>query len=157
VTAPHRVVDVVNVEVPTHVSASLLFEGGVVGTMVASFDVWETTLPYIEIHGDEGTMVLSDPDEYDGPVRIRRRGELEWREVSARQDGALARRPEDRKLRGLGVLDLARARTGAPHRANAALGVHVLEALAAFETSSGAGRTVDLHTTVERPAPWEES
>jgi predicted dehydrogenase len=94
-SAPDRVVDAVKVEVSTHVSASLTFANRVVGTMAASFDIWETELPYLEIYGDEGTMILGNPDIYDWPVRIRRRGASSWQDHAPRQNGVLSRRSED--------------------------------------------------------------
>jgi predicted dehydrogenase len=155
-TAPDRVADAVEVTVPTHLSASLQFGSGVIGTVVASFDVWDTTLPYVEIYGDEGTMALGNPDVYDWPVRIKRRSDADWSDLPPLHSGSLARSEVDYRLRGIGILDLARATDGAPHRASGALGAHVLEGLAAFRTSAAHGRTVQLTSSVERPEPWSD-
>jgi hypothetical protein len=49
---------------------------------------------------------------------------------------------------------MARAiRSGHPHRANGDMAAHVLEIVHAFHTASNEGRTVELTTTSERPAP----
>jgi predicted dehydrogenase len=44
VTSPNRRVDSITVSTPTHASALLEFESGVVGTLLASFDVWDHSL-----------------------------------------------------------------------------------------------------------------
>lgn len=155
-TAPDRVADAVEVTVPTHLSASLQFASGVIATMVTSFDVWDTTLPYVEIYGDEGTIALGNPDVYDWPVRVKRRSDASWSELPPLSGGSLARSEVDYRLRGIGILDLARAIDGAPHRASGALGAHVLEGLAAFRTSADLGRAVQLTSSVQRPEPWSD-
>jgi len=155
-SAPDRVADVIDVSVPTHVSASLRWGDGMVGTLISSFDVRETTLPYLEIYGDEATMVLGNPDVYDWPVRIRRVGATRWRSLTALGAGSLARTADDFRLRGIGLLDLARAAGGGPQRASGALALHVLDVLSAIERSSEQRCTVELTTSVPRPEPWRE-
>jgi hypothetical protein len=44
-----------------------------------------------------------------------------------------------------------------PHRANGDLALHVLEVMEAFQTASDRGETVTITTSVERPAPLEQS
>ena len=44
-----------------------------------------------------------------------------------------------------------------PHRASGDLALHALEVMEAFEVSSKEGRTVDIKTKVDRPAPLSES
>ena len=58
VTAPDRVVDTVNVHVPTHAAAILEFDSGVIANLTMSFEAWERTMPFIEIYGSEGTLSL---------------------------------------------------------------------------------------------------
>ena len=57
------------------------FANGAVGTIVTSFDVWAANLPRIEIYGTAGSLSVPDPNTFGGPVRIRRAGDKEWREV----------------------------------------------------------------------------
>ena len=70
-TAENRRADSVTVTTPTHASASLRFANGAVGTLISSFDIWDTSLPFIEIYGEKGTLQIGDPNEYDSPVRVR--------------------------------------------------------------------------------------
>ncbi|MBE1583674.1 Gfo/Idh/MocA family protein [Nonomuraea angiospora] len=150
VTAPDRVVDRIDVEVATHASAVLVFDSGVIGTTLMSFDVWDSELPAIEVYGTEGTLTLPNPNHFDGDVRVRRHGDADWSVLPPVVGlfGAVGTKEQTR--RGLGVRDLADAIEGGPHRANATFAFHVLEALSAID---GPGQVVRLESTCERPAP----
>lgn len=133
------------VEIPTHLAGVLDFGDGTVATMTASFDVWGSRVPCLEIHGSEGSLAVPDPNGFGGPVSLLRPGSDVWEDVALTHDV----RPQ----RGIGVFDLADAiRTGRPHRASGHLAQHVLEVAEAFVTSSRAGVHVDIETMCERPA-----
>ena len=152
VTAPQRVVDRIEVEVPTHASAVLTFASGALGTAQMSFDVWDSDLPYIEVYGTEGTLSLANPNHFDGDVRVKRHHHGSWQVLPPVLDlfGAVGTKEQQR--RGLGVRDLATAIEGGAHRANAGFAFHVLEALCAVDESSRQGAVVRLESTCDRPA-----
>ncbi|MFI6698640.1 Gfo/Idh/MocA family protein [Streptomyces sp. NPDC050509] len=152
VTSPERVVDEVTVEVSTHVSATLTFASGVIGTALMSFDVWDTELPRIEIYGTEGTLSLPNPNFFDGDVRLKRHQDQEWQVLAPVTELFGAVGTPEQLRRGLGVRDLAGAIEGGPHRANPAFAFHTLEVLASFETSQQEKRFVALESSCERPA-----
>ena len=136
--------DKIPVETPTHLAGTLDFASGAIGTMIMSFDVWSHHLPRIEIYGSEGSLSVPDPNGFDGPVFIQRRGAEDWSEVPLTHDGSVGR--------GIGVADLAQGLiSGRPHRVNGALACHVLDVMQAFEESSDTGRHVEIATSCERP------
>ncbi|MDZ4200293.1 MAG: Gfo/Idh/MocA family oxidoreductase [Kiritimatiellia bacterium] len=136
----------IGVEVPTHVTGILDFASGAIGTMTTSFDVWASNTPRIEIFGSEGSLSVPDPNTFGGPVRIRLKGEKEWREMPL-TCGFNA------NGRGIGPSDMAEAlRTGRTHRANGALAYHVLELMHAFHDASEKGAHVAIESTCEKPA-----
>jgi predicted dehydrogenase len=140
----------ISVKVPTHIAGTVEFSGGVIATIVASWDVYATTMPHIEIYGTEGSLSVPDPNEHSGAVRLRTKRTGGWEEVAVAGLGEVRR--------GIGVADMARALlTGRPHRATGELSLHVLEILCAFERSSISGRHVVLDTDLERPAPISPS
>jgi predicted dehydrogenase len=151
VTAPGRTVDTVTVTTPTHTSAVLEFESGVVGTLLASFDVWDHHLPRIEVYGTEGTLSLPDPNTFDGDVAVKRHADEDWRVLAPVLPPSADPGSADQFLRGPGVADLVAALDGAPQRASAELACHVLDAIEAIEGSNGAA--VSLSTRVDRPQP----
>jgi hypothetical protein len=51
VTSPGRRVESVTVTTSTHVTAVLEFTSGVIGTLIASYDVWDHHLPHLEVSG----------------------------------------------------------------------------------------------------------
>lgn len=161
VTAPERSVETVDVTVPTTATAILRTASGVLVTALYSFDVWDTTLPHIEVYGTEGTLLLPDPNHHDRPVLVKRREDTPmdripwpdtpWRELPpvippTRDDSA-------RQFRGHGVADLVDSLAGAPLRASGRFALHVLEVLEAIEAATpaaGAGRIPD---GAARPEP----
>ena len=134
----------IEVEVSTHVAGVLDFQNGAIGTIVTSFDVWESDVPWMEVYGTEGSISVPNPNNFGGPVRVQR-GRGEWEEVPLEH-------PE--VGRGIGVAEMAHAvRAGAPSRVDAAMANHVLDVMHAFHDSSAAGRHVSLSTTCDQPEP----
>jgi predicted dehydrogenase len=145
VTAPNRLVDVVDVEIPTHATGLLRFAAGVVATVVFSSDVWATEAPYIELYGTEGTLSLPHPNWFDGDVRIKGTSrDAEWQTVPPVVPvGA---------QRGEGIADLvASFEEGRQARTSAALARHVLEVLLALERSAQERAFVPIQSRCERP------
>lgn len=138
------------VTAPTHVGALLSFVGGPSAQVVFSFD---SALPRIlfELTGRDGTMILPDPNGFDGEVGVRRSGAAATETVA---------RTTARSTRGTGVLDMARAiREDRPHRAASELAYHVLDVMLAIGESaeSGAFVAVDSRPPVAEalPADWD--
>ena len=139
----------ISVEVPTNIATVADFADGAIGTMIMSFDVWQANLPKIEIYGSEGTLGVSDPNMFEGPVRLWQHRSREWREMPLANEFI-----ED--WRGLGVADMAYAiRDGRPHRANGSLAYHVLDIMHAVHDASREGRHVELAGKCERPEPLQ--
>ena len=145
VTGGPRVGELLDVEVPTHVAALLELESGAVATLVTSFDCWDD-VSSIELWGTDGTLLLPDPNGYDGIVR--RRG----RELNGHWEATGTE--EETYRRGLGVVEMARAvRRGEPPRASGELAFHVLDTLLAILESADAGVVTEIGSRCERPAP----
>ncbi|MCX7045712.1 MAG: Gfo/Idh/MocA family oxidoreductase [Candidatus Sumerlaeota bacterium] len=137
----------VKVDVPTHVTGVVEFEGGAVGTMITSFDVWAAQLPRIEIHGTEGSLSVPDPNGFGGAVQIFRAWTKEWQPAPHAFGYA-------ENSRGIGVADMAYAlASGRPHRASGELAYHVLDVMRAFHEASEQGKTIEIKSRCDRPAP----
>jgi predicted dehydrogenase len=136
----------VTADVPTTVLATLAFESGAVGGLTASFDVVGSESPHFEIHGTDGSLILGDPNRFDGEVRYRPLGADRWEDVPLRFDADAGR--------GIGLADLIDAiRSGRPHRASGALAFHVLDVLLAIEGATRSGRVETVESRADRPAP----
>jgi predicted dehydrogenase len=141
------------VEVPSTVQVLTSFAAGQHGTHLLSFDSALERHGVVEIHGSEGTIVLADPNRFEGriayvkPLGVFRDGmktEQEWIEIP--NEGVVVGR-------GLGVLDMARAiAADRPHIATGELGFHVLDVMLSAEESSASGETLQIGSTVA-PVP----
>jgi predicted dehydrogenase len=145
-----RAGEVFEVTVPSHVGALLHFAGGQSAQAIFSFD---SALPrtLLEVTGRDATMILPDPNDFDGDVQIRRRGGEATETIE---------RTVARSSRGTGVLDMARAiRANRPHRADGALAFHVLDVMTAIGESAESGEVVLVASTVRSaeplPADWD--
>ena len=140
-----RTGDKIDVDIPTHIAGVMDFASGPVGTILTSFDVWGHNLPRIEIYGSEGSLSVPDPNTFGGPVRLRRGGQDDWKEVPLTHSTDVGR--------GIGVADMAYGlRSGRPHRSSGELAYHVLELMHAFHEASESGAHVLIESQVERPA-----
>ncbi|WP_262395212.1 Gfo/Idh/MocA family protein [Youxingia wuxianensis] len=138
------------VEVPTHITGTIRFETGAVATVITTFDVWETPLPFLEIYGTQGTIVGPDPNTYQGPVLLRSAVDPTPGQVS------MANQYWENS-RGLGLTEMALAiKRGEPARAGGRLGLHVLEIMEGFHRSGQDSRFISLESRCERPRAFIE-
>jgi predicted dehydrogenase len=138
------------VEVPTHVSALIEFESGASAQAVFSFQSALGRHGFVEIAGEVATIVLPDPNGFDGDVALVLDG-VEDREVTTTT--ALAGR-------GTGVLELARAiRAEVPERASGEQAYHVLDIMVSITEAAKSGTWIDVESTVapaeSLPIGWD--
>ncbi len=121
------------VSTPTTVKALLEFQSGPLASFSCSFDVWASSLPYLELHGTTGTLQLADPNHFQGTLRHYSSENREWQDIPTTQQAGLGR--------GLAVLDLARTiRTGGSPAAGAADAFHVLDVMHLILESAEQGK-----------------
>jgi len=138
------------VEVPTHVSALYTFACGGVATVILSFDTPIRRVA-LEVAGTDGALALPDPNHFTGGSEL-------FRPDGGREP--ITPTPPGGAGRGTGIVDLVRSiRAGEPHRTDARLAFHVLEAMLAAEESARTGRAVEITTDAEPasllPSGWK--
>lgn len=138
---------IIDVEVPTHVSALLRFANGAVASLITSFDVWGSTLPRIEIYGTKGTLLVPDPNTFGGPALLA--------SADGKGFGVVAlTHSYSENSRGIGVSDMARCiLEGGRPRAGSDLTNHVLEIMCAIGRSNDTACVYEMTTEYERSAP----
>ena len=139
----------IKVETPDHIVGNIEFVNGCIGTIIQSFatrfPVHEGKQP-ITIYGEDATLKVPDPNQFDGQVFLRKAGEAEWQEVPHAFVKGYGR--------SVGAADIAYAiRSGRPHRANLEQAFMVLDMMQGFLDSSTSGKTYTPVTSYERPAP----
>ena len=128
------------VEVPTHVSALIEFESGASAQAVFSFQSSLRRGGFVEIAGTSGTLVLPDPNTFDGDVSIWRDGADKAETVSTTSETG----------RGTGVVDLARAiRGGVGERASGEQAYHVLDVMVSIIEAAERGEWVEVQSTMQ--------
>jgi predicted dehydrogenase len=141
----------VPVECTTHVAGVMRFVGGAVVQIATSFEVWAHRHTPIELYGTTGSMLVPDPNRFDGEVHLFP-AEGEWRSVP------LSHGYGDDNYRSIGLADMAAAiRAGRPHRASGELAFHVLEVMEALVRSAEGGGVIAIESRCERPAPLAPS
>lgn len=164
----------IDVEVDTHISATVEFVNGALGTIITSFDIWDSQLPRIEIYGTEGTICLPDidplsgPNLFGGPLWLRTEDNSRWK-GQPRPDPLpdwtevpITRRFSEtghsENSRGIGLADMAYAiRDGRPARASGAMAFHSLETMQGILDSAAGRRFVEIESRFDLPGALPET
>ncbi len=122
------------------------FENGAIGTLTTSFDVYPAgSCDFIEVYGSEGSMIVPDPNNFGGKIKIRGKGDWEERDLTFDYSG---------NSRGLGLCDMANAvRDGRVARANCGLTYHALEVMLALANAEHRREHIRIGSRYERTAP----
>lgn len=143
-----------DVTIDSHITGILEHASGALSTLIMSFDTWAAKLPRIEVHGTAGSLNIPDPNMFAGPVELYAAATApapgsdgdNWVDVGVRAGYVDAGR-------GYGLADLALAlESGAPHRANDEVALHVLDVMESVQVAADTRASVTLTTTCERPA-----
>jgi predicted dehydrogenase len=140
----------IGVDVFTHVTGVLTHASGALSTITMSFDAVATRAEPIEVHGPGGTLIVPDPNHFDGDVRLRRLGADDWETLPV----AAGYRTGGR---GLGVAELMTAPAAASStggaRASGTLALHVLDVMeSVLRSAATGGGSVTVEAQAERPA-----
>lgn len=138
----------VPVAIDTHVTGVLVHASGALSTLVMSFDAVKTRSPNIEVHGEHGSLVVPDPNHFEGDVQVFALGADDWETLPVSAGYADSGR-------GFGIADLIRTPAGQEPRAGGALGFHALDVMESVMESARTGAPVLISSTADRPAPVE--
>jgi predicted dehydrogenase len=147
-----RAGEVFDVQVPTHHAALIEFGEGRSAQSTFSFQHALPRNGFVEINGTEGTIVLPDPNDFEGASTVWRYGLDEPTRLPAVGPGA---GPDFG--RGAGVVDLVRSiRDGGTERASGAVAAHVLDILLAVRDAAAGGRPVEIASALGPIEPLPE-
>ncbi|MFE5837127.1 Gfo/Idh/MocA family protein [Arthrobacter sp. NPDC056493] len=143
-----RAGETVPVNIDSHVTGVLVHASGVLSTLFMSFDAVKSKSPNIEIHGEHGSLVVPDPNHFDGDVQIFPQGADGWQTLPVSAGYVDSGR-------GFGIADLAATPPGAEPRAGGQLAYHALEVMESVLASAQTGSAVQIQSTAPRPAAVE--
>lgn len=138
----------VPVAIDSHVTGVLTHASGALSTLFMSFDAVKSKSPNIEIHGELGSLVVPDPNHFDGDVELFPLGGDAWETLPVSAGYVDSGR-------GFGIADLAATPDGSEPRAGGALAYHALEVMESVLASAHSGSAVRINSTVERPQTVE--
>lgn len=136
------------VQTPDHYCGTIEFESGVVGSIIQSFAMRNAPpINAFAIYGTKATMMVPDPNQFDGTVKLcAEGGPEEWREVPFAFPTGYGR--------SVGLADLAYAiRHKRPHRCSLEQAFTVLDVMQGFRDSSDSGQAHKVASGYKRPKP----
>ena len=143
-----RVGETVPVNIDSHVTGVLVHASGALSTLFMSFDAVKSKSPNIEIHGERGSLVVPDPNHFDGDVQLFALGAEDWQTLPVSAGYVDSGR-------GFGIADLAATPPGSEPRAGGQLAYHALEVMESVLASAKSGSVVQIQSTAARPAAVE--
>ncbi|UWR86696.1 Gfo/Idh/MocA family oxidoreductase (plasmid) [Phaeobacter inhibens] len=147
------------VDTPTNIHALLEFDTGAIITLGASWDVWTSSHPNMELYGTKGTLQLPDPNYFGGVVRMSEEdGDLTPLAPDDHPFGQLNEtRPDGRRqanYRAAGLADMVAAISqNRPHRCGIELAAHTVDVMMAILKAGETRAWVAATTSCPRPAP----
>jgi predicted dehydrogenase len=139
-----RAGETVPVNIDSHVTGVLVHASGALSTLVMSFDAVKSKSSNIEIHGERGSLVVPDPNHFDGDVELFRLGADAWETLPVSAGYVDSGR-------GFGIADLAATPAGSEPRAGGQLAYHALEVMESVLESARSGSAVSIESTAARP------
>ncbi|QDG78064.1 Gfo/Idh/MocA family protein [Labrenzia sp. PHM005] len=148
----------IDVEVPTTVHASMMFETGALISFLASWDVEAHAHTPIELYGTEGTLFLPDPVFFGGDVVcVTKSGERKVLDTESHpfsRPNLTSRGRERASYRAAGLADMVSAlQIGGEFRCTIERALHSVEVIEAIRNAGATGQTVDITHSATRPAP----
>ena len=132
-------------------AGSIEFANGVLGNITFVSEGFGET-PRVEIYGKEGTLICPDPNQFGGPVYLKRKGLNDWSGESYGMP--LTHGYSEGCCRGLGVADMAWGIVNnRPHRAHGDMGFHAFEVVHGIWQGSQTGNIHVMESTCRQPAP----
>lgn len=141
------------VDVPTHYQICLNFVSGASVTLIMSFDVVSANFnSKIELYGEEGTLLMGDPNNADEPNKISSLAEPE-----AREEAVQSSLPDGFRVRGLGLCQMAQGIVENKEIiVNAELALHSLEIMFGCEKAAEENQLYYCQTSCSRPSLLED-
>jgi predicted dehydrogenase len=136
----------IKIETPNLAVGALEFKSGVVGTFLTSSEGFSSP-ERLEVHGDEGILICSDPNTFGGPVFLLRKSNGQ----STPYEMPLTHGYSVGCNRGVGVAELAWS-LEKNRQPRLALGYHDFEAACAIWQATEDNRTHIMKSSPERPA-----
>ena len=151
------------VECPTTYFSTIKFLNGTIIRLTLSFDVISHLRNHIELYGNEGSMIVPDPNMFGGSVLISKKLGSSWKnfktnkmtlgKINIRSQSSRANEsPTNANYRGVGLSEMISSiQKKKLHKCNGNLSLHVLNIIDAIHNSAKKGKKVKINQLCERP------
>ena len=152
------------VECPTTYFSTLRFVNGTIIRLTLSFDVISHLRNHIELYGENGSMIVPDPNMFGGSVLISKKLGSSWKnfktnkmtlgKINIRSQSSRANEsPTNANYRGVGLSEMISSiQKRKLHKCNGNLSLHVLSIIDAIHNSAKKGKKVKINQICERPS-----
>ena len=139
------------------------FRNGTTIRLTLSFDVISHLRNHIELYGENGSMIVPDPNMFGGSVFISKKLGSKWKnyktnkmtlgKINIRTQSSRANEsPTNANYRGVGLSEMIESiKKKKKHRCNGDLSLHVLNIIEGIHISARTKKTYLLKTSCEKP------
>lgn len=141
-----------SLEVPNIITAILQYESGVLGTLHFNSDTVYDETYGLEIYGTEGILYMGNPNDFGGPVYLRKTAGLLEADPNNKIEFPLTHGYRENS-RGLGAAEMAWSIVrGRKNRASKEMAYHIFETMHRIMQSAETGSVCQVESTFEIPA-----
>ena len=153
----------INVKCPTTYFSTIKFKNGTIIRLTLSFDVISHLRNHIELYGEEGSMVVPDPNMFGGSVLLSKKMGSDWKnyktnkallgKINIRTQSSRANEsPTNANYRGAGLAEMIDSiKKRKIHRCNGELSLHVLNIIDAIHKSAKNNKRIAIKTNCKKP------
>ena len=153
----------INVKCPTTYFSTIKFKNGTIIRLTLSFDVISHLRNHIELYGEEGSMVVPDPNMFGGSVLLSKKMGSDWKnyktnkallgKINIRTQSSRANEsPTNANYRGAGLAEMIDSiKKRKIHRCNGELSLHVLDIIDAIHKSAKNNKRIAIKTNCKKP------
>ena len=153
----------INVKCPTTYFSTIKFKNGTIIRLTLSFDVISHLRNHIELYGEEGSMVVPDPNMFGGSVLLSKKMGSDWKnyktnkallgKINIRTQSSRANEsPTNANYRGAGLAEMIDSiKKRKIHRCNGELSLHVLNIIDAIHKSAKKNKRIAIKTNCKKP------
>ena len=151
------------VECPTTYFSTIKFKNGTIIRLTLSFDVISHLRNHIELYGEDGSMIVPDPNMFGGSVLISKKLNSMWKnyktnrallgKINIRTQSSRANEsPTNANYRGAGLSEMLQSiKSKKKHRCSGDLSLHVLNIIDAIQKSASSGKRKKITISCKKP------
>ena len=153
----------INVKCPTTYFSTIKFKNGTIIRLTLSFDVISHLRNHIELYGEEGSMIVPDPNMFGGSVLLSKKMGSDWKnyktnkallgKINIRTQSSRANESStNANYRGAGLAEMIDSiKKRKIHRCNGELSLHVLNIIDAIHKSAKNNKRIEIKTNCKKP------